>query len=1099
MHFRPWLVGLLAFSVYCLTLSRGAYPGQSATLAASAARLIPESLPNHPYWSLLACGIARLPGQDMPLWLNLFSALCGAAAVALFGLLVFRLIFAAARDRSLADERFLPPEDDDDEADALPDILVAPPVANAPNRQATFAALLGGWAAALSLAFSVPFWSASTCLHYQTWDMLLLLVIVRLALLYRTTYRPRMALVIAFLCGAGCVESALFVPLAAVLFILLPLHLIQRNSAWERPLLFAGLLAAAGAVLSLLVLVSVQASSPLAGPVGVRSLLLELLRTHYGTLRHSLPHTGWLWFVVLAFMPAIALLLTARAALSTTPSTVRIGLHLVLMAAVLLCLFNAPVSPWVIARSSGRLPLMAYLAAAMGAGYLAAFWHQLGFACDDDEHRVAAGRENLVLTTRLRRWVGTGLGASLLVVVCIFPLVNLREADGRQGAFADTIAREVVTRLGLHAWIASDGLLDSHLLLAARAQGHPLHLLPLAAGDNALHVGQLRAWINAEPAFGGSHVRLLQAAGLGIQPFLDEWLHDAPSAEGDLIVLGTPLIWKKAGWRPVPSGLGYSGTKDLATLRGSDLLGSNRAVWSRLETILAPAAGAPPALDGLRLALRQQAGRTANDLGVLLQDLGRNAEAAEAYGAARRFDPENLSALFNQSLMTQPAPQAGDQDALALALRAHLGQNPPPMATIIARYGDIRHPDALANEGHVWALRGQTAIAKTELDRSLALAPDSTDVQRQLATLCLTQGDTAGSEKACRALLAADPADNQAMIGLASVALNRGRTDDARQWLNKARAAGASADALALCEASLLIQTGQADEALAKLHAVTDQHPDNIEAWSLLADVLFRRNALTEIEQRVLPSMSMAVGKGDHALVHLVRAQLRSRRQPPDFAGARTSYLRALALRPDLAGARNDLLNLDLRAGNAALLELDASNVLRADPDNAFANYLLATLLLGRNDLAGAEEHLRRSLAAHKSTEALNDLGETLRRQKRLPEAEKSVREALAQNPAFHQVWDTLGCILLDAGRPDEAAQAIEKALSLCDTDVNLDVSLVRVRIAQARINDARRTLREIPSRFKTIPAGVKAEIAALERQLASAATAPRALPGNPP
>jgi len=977
---------------------------------------------------------------------------------------------------------------------------------NAYNRRAAFAALLGGWAAALALAFSVPFWSAATRLQYQTFDMLLMLIILHLVMLYRTTFnatlRHALALAVAVLCGAGCVESAIFIPLAAVLFFLLPVYLIQRKRAWEYMLLYACMAAVAGACLNLLALMHAQASSPLATPVEIRSLLVALLRTHYSVLRHSLPHTGWLWIVLLVYAPAAAILVTARSSFSKRPSLAVLMLRLLMMVAVLLCLLNAPVSPWGAARNSGYLPTMACLAVAMVAGYLAAFWYVMAVNDYAEAPQTSAERnknENLPAPIRLHRWTGVCLGSSLLAVVCICPLVNLREADGRQGLFAAAIAEEVVAQLGNHTWIASDSLLDSHLLLAAHAHGHPLHLLPLSTGDNALHVWQLRTWIDTEPVLGGSRERLRQAARLGIQPFLDEWLRETSSAGRNLTVMGTPLIWKKACWQPVPNGLGYSGVKRLEELRGLDLLGPNRAFWTRLETLLAPAAGAPLILDGFRLALRQQAGRTANDLGVLLQDLGRDAESYEAYRTARRFDPQNLSALFNQFFLTKNGLFVPEKDALVQALRVRLGMPLPPLPTIIERYGDIRHADALAHEGHAWSLRGQTAIAKAELDRSLALAPGSTNVQHQLATLYLTQGDPAGSERACRTMLDANPNDPQALVGLATVALICGRADDARQWLAKARSAGASTDSLALYEASMLVQTGQSDDALAKLHAITDQHPDNIEAWSLLADVLFRRNALAEVEQRVLPAMCTAAGKHDHVLIHLVRAQLRSRQQPVDFAGARTSYLRALALRPDLAGVRNALLAMDSQFGNAAIKELDASNVLRADPENAFANYLLATVLLERNELAGAEEHFRHSLGTCRTAEALNDLAETLRRQRRLADAERSVREALAQTPKLFQAWDTLGCILLDAGRADEAAQSAEKAVALCDTDARLHVTLARVRIAQGRPNEARRVLREIPARVKVIPANVKAEIAALEQQLALTVTTQSGLPHSHP
>lgn len=69
-------------------------------------------------------------------------------------------------------------------------------------------------------------------------------------------------------------------------------------------------------------------------------------------------------------------------------------------------------------------------------------------------------------------------------------------------------------------------------------------------------------------------------------------------------------------------------------------------------------------------------------------------------------------------------------------------------------------------------------------------------------------------------------------------------------------------------------------------------------------------------------------------------------------------------------------------------------------------NDLLAAALLERNELPRAEPFFRRSLAMRRTPEALNDFAELLRWQKRFTEAEKTVREALAQTPQCYPSWD---------------------------------------------------------------------------------------------
>ena len=745
---------------------------------------------------------------------------------------------------------------------------------------------------------------------------------------------------------------------------------------------------------------------------------------------------------------------------------------------------------------------MPYLLVAAMAGYLAAYWRLLGAPEDAEDAGVKIKKNNhwhlldtpgksaaiqeTVLSPVFRRWTGACIGWPLLFFVCLFPLFNWREADGRQGAFADAVACDALAQFGGRDWIASsgNGLMDCHFLLAAHAQGRELRLLPLVAGSDRPRMRQLQAWIDAEPAFAGQRERLRTAAGLGVQTLLAEWIRSDPSAEKKLAIMGTSAIWRRAGWQPVPLGLGYSGTPHAETLRRADLLGANRGFWARMDILLAPVADLPPPLDRLRRALRLQVSRAANDLGVVLQDQGRNREAWEAYRTARRLDAANLSALINRYFLAESGVHADEKTALGEAIGSLLGEQPPLLTSILEMYGEIRNTSSLAIEGRAWSLRGQPALARIDFDRALALNPGNVNTELQLASFSLTQGDTNDCERIYRSLLAANPADIRALLGLASVALIGGRTADARSWLEQARAAGAPPEALQLRNASLLIQTGQLDEAIAELHAVTDRQPDNIEAWSLLADALLRRNAFAEIEQRVLPSMRKAAGPHDHVLIHLLHAQLLCRKTPVDFMAARSSYLRALALRPDLASVRNSLLALDQRSGNTAYMEADASSVIRADPDDVFANYLMAAVLLERNDLPRAEQYFRRSLAARRTPDALNDFAELLRRQKRFVEAEKSVREALAQSPKYYQAWDTLGCILLDTGKENEAAQAVDRALALCATDARLQVSLARVRIAQGRPDEARRVLREITAHFPSVPDSVKTEVAALERKL---------------
>lgn len=177
-----------------------------------------------------------------------------------------------------------------------------------------------------------------------------------------------------------------------------------------------------------------------------------------------------------------------------------------------------------------------------------------------------------------------------------------------------------------------------------------------------------------------------------------------------------------------------------------------------------------------------------------------------------------------------------------------------------------------------------------------------------------------------------------------------------------------------------------------------------------------------------LPQHRVVVGGG--TLIHVVQAQALTHRTPPDLAGARIAYLRALTLRPDMAAVRNALLRVDQLMADAALMEQDAATILRSDIDDPPANYIMG----------------------------------------RLPEAERHARAAVDRDRTFYAGWDTLANILLDDHRAVDAAQASETAVKLHPSDPGLHLTLARVRLAQGKFRDARESLAGHQVRGRSVP-----------------------------
>ncbi len=1059
---RPVLVvALLALGIYVLTLCRGAYPGVSASNLAVAAGLMAEDVSAHPIWLLMCRGVAHLPIGDLAVRLNAISAVCGGIATLLLGTLVTRLLYAMARERAGGAATALRSDDGSDAplshhgagvADGLADTFAA---LRAHNQRAAATAALGGVVAAMAFAFSAAAWSAATRLQFQNFDALLLLVAGHLLLAYNLRGRRLFALILACLCGAGCVESLAFVVAAPLLLILVVRGMLRSSSAHGtgRSHLLLALLVSSivGACANLLLLQRLAATGATGGAPSLLAVAIGTARYHRAMFGYAMPHVGWIWVVLLAFVPAGLAGLGGWHAFQKRAVGVSLE-HVLLTLANVLCLANVAFSPWGLARESGHLPVMAYLAVAATAGYLFAYWRML--ATPSDQSRKPRHRRRAAVDY----WMGSILAWVPIATVCLVPLGNLSQANGRRGEFADRVARGVLARLGERTWLVSDGLLDRHLLLAARSEGRTLRVINLGRDRNPAQLEQIRTFFNAEPRFVLFRQRLENALPLGVSVFLDAWLRADSAANRALFVIGAPEVWLRSGWRPVPEGFGFGGVHGLDALGESARLVQNPADWERLAAILAPAINLPPPLERVRRALCRQASRAANDGGVLLEDLGRANEAGAAYLAASGLDSRNVCALLNRLGLAA----VGDQDEARRKLEneAHdllARMHPrPPLLSLVRTYGEIRQPGVLAGIGQAWSLLGQSALARSQLDRAMALAPAGLNARHLLANTLAVQGDTVAAARVYRTVVDRSTNNAAAMIGLAAMSLCSGQTTAARHWLVQAREAGVPEPAWAVPHASLLLAEGATNNALAYLREFTASNPSHMEAWALEAAILLRQQALSEVEHQVLPAMHKGALRSDHYLIHLVRAGLLAGKTPVDHPAIRTSLLHALSLRRDLVEVRGDLLLADIRSGDRRALLADVGETLRFDPDHAFANYLAGALLIEQGELPRAEEHFRRSLASRPSAVAFNDLAETLRRLGRLDEAEQLARQAVLHDPRCGQAWDTLARALLDANRVPEAGHAVTQALALRAQDPAIQRTLARVRLAQGRPDEGR-------------------------------------------
>lgn len=133
------------------------------------------------------------------------------------------------------------------------------------------------------------------------------------------------------------------------------------------------------------------------------------------------------------------------------------------------------------------------------------------------------------------------------------------------------------------------------------------------------------------------------------------------------------------------------------------------------------------------------------------------------------------------------------------------------------------------------------------------------------------------------------------------------------------------------------------------------------------------------------------------------------------------------------------------------------SRTLSVKPDEFMGNLRIGEELLKRGDLAGAEAHLRRSLAAaSRNPFAHATLGMVLWRQGDVPGAAHHFEQAADLNPADAEARFNLGTALAALGRPAEAVVRYREALREKPEDlairVNLGIALYDLgRLAEAQ------------------------------------------------
>ena len=1013
---RLWIgaivFGFTAAVVYFASVAGFAYPGESAALLAYLHGLGDASSPAaHP----LFLRIARLFGGG-----NLLAPALGAAASAL----IFALTAVFIHSRS--------------DGEGMPQRR---------ERHALFAA----GTAAIVFLFTPAVRAAATHLEPRlfvfVWTVFGLALTVPFA---RLAWLPLWLLppLLAVHCALGVFDGALvtlFTPVNA--FVLWRLAAARG----KRPAVFTGWYVA----LTVLAFV-------IALRVSDRTFAGFLLAANREVAEWC-TKPGWVFIALFSVMPFAVAVLAARRSLAGEEGFVSVFTHVSLTLFTILAVGSA-FSPTKLMLRYGILPVFSSALAAATAGYLIVHWWR-----------------------RRRSAIAVVSGALLAFVLTVSSVWNLFTFDGEAGAFADRLAERVLDDLGARRYLVTDGVLDTHLKLTAAKRRQPLELISLNRDLDRGYLEELSALVAREKIGGEKNAQLVLTAKLGVLPFLNDWFAGDASVKTNVAVWGAPDLWYAAGLKPVP---------ELLFFGADERIEPDWSRWQELDALLTVPKGwgsyrdrgETDPVERLRHSLRRHVGLVANDRGVYLQDRGDNDAAWKMYELVLgRIDRDNICAIFNEVTMIgvdHPSAVAKRRD-LERMLKTAVDDSKRRylLWRLGTYYGYIRDPGVFIDLGHGWARSGRPGDALAQVRRAIDIVPDDrrASLMNLMASLYASDDDRAASRRIFEELLRKDAKDHSALVGMMRLELKEGNYDRAIGYLDRAVKAAGDGRQAKLDAAMLALMKNELKEAKQGFRQLVADDAKDLRSWSMLAavtiqqvdaakDEALKKKLTAELENDILPAMERAGAASENYYVQAVKGFLLLRKGAEKRREAREAFLAAAKARPDVAATQELVIGLDISLGDRINAETHARDILRNNRNAPLANYVMGSIALGDGRFAEAEVYLRKAADAPQPPPlAFNDLAETLRRLKRLDEAEYYARKTVKTAPKLAAAWDTLGAVLLDAGKElDEAEAAIKRACELSksaeggDGDIRMLISLARVHLVRGDKSQARVIMRKV-------------------------------------
>lgn len=1022
---------IFSLVIYLLSLSWAPFPGLPVYSMLSHLKLEATPPPLDMLWGWAVRVADRLPGLSMAGWLGLFSAVCGAGAIALLSQLALRVGYLIRNEPG-------------------PDAFI---------REAR-ARRLSAAVAGFYVTFSIPFWIASTRSLPASFHILLLLMTAWWFSQYQHHGRQRHLFLLGLFFGVGATEFATFLIFFPLGF-LLTAREIYRWQAGRNWKTYAGL--GSGLLLGLsLYLVNAwllyrRGAVHQIYPTHLAALL-DILKSQWQLITIVRFAVGFPAIMFVTLVPWLVLFVTT----SRSPWFYEWGqiiVRLMLIGGLLATLYNASFAPWNLLGMSYFM-VTPYLLMGICMGYTAGEFWILG------ERQVLMDRN---WKMRVKRYLSSLFSLLILLAVLASGAWNWNTANGQEGRVLQEATNEIIEATQARPLIFSSGLMDDMVRIALREREATSLLISLPRTASPLYLKNLANYFSDESL----SVPLKQGdfSTFMVNLMMSEW---GPAATS---IIDIPDMFREFGYL-IPDGFLYRIETQPDQVDVVALMQSQRPFWERMDEL---ADNPVPKDNPIRIyedLLRLMVSRVANNLGVILLEQEHTTPALEAFRAAKRIYPENISVLLNLRALARMLPMAEEAE-LEAAWEKQMQTLRGERWALAIRFGYVWRASEWVRRGYVWALSG-TPMTEEAARHKQPEATQAEDLgkaeawKQKMDQAYLVWGLPQPDELQFRQQMIQNERDTAALMALCRLALRRQDPAGAEAYLQEAMVQGMSERNILFDRAMITYAKSHHSEAVAQLVDLANIHSGDPRVWMALI-------LLTEADDPVNIQAIKALQTHRNASLATFLSLASTFFSRGQYEPAQSELDKAIRADASNLQAWEMMMKVAQTRGNARLAQSSMRALLSRDPNHFMQFQNDGVELYLKGDLETAYLTFREGLRRRRDPALLNNLAQVTMDLGRDPrEALALVNEANRRKPGDGTILTTRGEILLHLKRFKEAQRDLEMARHIRGDHPNLLLPLADCLRQSGEGEEFRNVLVAIRDIKDTLNPQQKAKLAAI-------------------